>query len=284
MTKNSDKRRVFQCACVQFDVRRADVAANRDEALKGLRQAAAQGAELAVLPEMWPTSFVPEPTTALIEESARAEEDMVRLSNELGLLVVGGGFEERDGALYNRALVVDRGNVLGAYRKIHLFTPNAEPRYLKAGDEPLILDTRLGRLGVLICYDIRFPELVRHYYMEEVEILAVPAQWPEARAEHWRTLLRARAIENQCFVVGCNRTGSEPSIKHPGENLVFPGDSRIVDPTGEVLVSGSGEKATLLAEIDPRNSRTMRRIVPVAKDRRPDVYRRLWHDESGCRL
>lgn len=230
---------------------------------------------MAVLPELWPTSFVGEPTDAMIAESIAAEEDMVRLSGELDLVVVGGGLVAEDGEVFNRALVADHGRVAGEYRKIHMFTPNAEHRHHTPGRAPLILDTSVGRIGVLICYDIRFPELVRFYFYKNVEVLCVPSQWPEARADHWRTLVKARAIENEMFVVGCNRTGSEPSMK-TDDTLLFPGDSRIVDPMGRVICDGSGEATPLCGELDMRKIRTMRRILPVAKDRRPKLYRELW--------
>ena len=83
-----------------------------------------------------------------------------------------------------------------------------------------MVDTELGRLGVLVCYDLRFPELARYYFHSGVEVLVVPGQWPESRGQHWRTLLRARAIENEVFVVGCNRTGQEPSLRN-GEPMPF---------------------------------------------------------------
>ena len=264
----------FGCACVQFNVKRGDVDHNRDAVVAGIRAAAAQGARLVVLPELWTTSFVKDASEALLAASRAAEEEVTRLAKDLELVVVGGGIEHADGRLYDRALLVDRGKVLGSYRKIHLFTPHAEHRSLSAGGAPLIADTSVGRIGVVICYDIRFPELVRWHFQKKVEILAVPSQWPEARAAHWRTLLKARAIENEMFVAGCNRTGSEPSLK--GDNLTFPGDSRIVDPMGEPIGAGAGEDGPIVATIEPRKVRTMRRILPIHRDRRPEVYSAIW--------
>ncbi len=269
----SDTR--FVAACVQFDVARGEPQTNLARAERGLRRAAEQGATFCVLPEMWTTSFVAEWTQGLADASREAEARVRALSRELGILVVGSAPHVEDGKVFNRAEVIDRGEVLGEYRKIHLFSPNAEHRIHEAGHDPLILDTRFGRVGVVICYDIRFPELIRYYFYEGVEILAVPAQWPEARAAHWRSLLTARAIENEIYVIGTNRTGTEPSMKSD-DSLVFPGDSRIVDPMGSILASGSGEEEPILAEVEPRKVRAMRRILPVAKDRRPEVYARIW--------
>ena len=199
---------------------------------------------------------------------------------ELNMVVVGGGMEREEGQLFNRALVADGGKVLGSYRKIHLFSPNAENRHYAPGQQPLIVDTSLGRIGVLICYDIRFPELVRYYFYQDTDLLAIPSQWPEARTEHWRVLLRARAIENEMFVAGCNRTGVEGSLKND-ENLLFPGDSRIIDPMGETIGAGTGEDEPVIAEVELRKVQSMRRILPIHRDRRLDVYEQLWQLDSS---
>ena len=260
---------------MQFDVRRGDVAGNLEQATAGIEAAARDGARLIVLPEMWTTSFVENIDDALLDASREAEQSVIQLAKRLDLVIVGGGLDRASGKFYNRALVVDSGHVLGSYRKIHLFTPNAEDRLHSPGSTPLIVDTSVGRLGVVICYDIRFPELIRYYFCQGVELLAIPSQWPEARAGHWRALLKARAIENEMFVLGCNRTGAEPSLK-TDELLHFPGDSRIVDPMGDTLVAGKGENGALCAQANLRDVRTMRRILPVARDRRPEIYDEIW--------
>ena len=260
---------------MQFNVRRGDVEQNAKSALDGIREAAEDGAELIVLPEMWPTSFVREASDSLIEASLAAEDRVTALSKDLGIVVVGGGIERDGDQLFNRARIIDRGEVLGSYRKIHLFSPNAEHRHLTPGADPLIADTSLGRVGVLICYDIRFPELVRYHFYQGAELLAVPSQWPEARSEHWRVLLKARAIENELFVAGCNRTGVEESMKND-DHLHFPGDSRIVDPMGEAIGAGTGEDGPICAEVELRKVQSMRRILPIHRDRRLDVYEKLW--------
>ena len=130
---------------------------------------------------MWPTSFVPEVTDSLLEASRAAEEVVIQLSRDRQIVIIGGGLDVQNGQAFNRAMIVDGGNVVGSYRKIHLFSPNAENRHMAAGDAPLIADTSLGRIGVLICYDIRFPELVRYYFYKDVDILAVPSQWPRVK-------------------------------------------------------------------------------------------------------
>ncbi|MCA8978206.1 MAG: carbon-nitrogen family hydrolase [Planctomycetes bacterium] len=276
MTDHDDDQ-LFTAACVQFDVRPGDVAENLASVRAGLEEAAEAGARLCVLPELWSTSFSAACSKELLDEAEAAEQELRNLSGQHHMVIVGSTVEAEGGAIYNTAYVHDDGNTIGSYRKVHLFSPNAEDRYHTAGESPLVLDTSVGRVGVMICYDLRFPELGRYYLRTGAEIVVVPGQWPEARSQHWRTLLRARAIENEVFVIGCNRTGQEPSLK-TNEPMTFPGDGRIVDPTGEILASGSGEAGAVVAEIERRKVRTMRRILPVERDQRPSVYRRLFEE------
>ncbi|MBX3462051.1 MAG: carbon-nitrogen family hydrolase [Planctomycetes bacterium] len=277
MTANQPTVETFRAACIQFDVRSGDVAANCAAMRAGIEEAAAAGAALCVLPELWSTSFLSTFDDATIAAAEAADRELQELTATHDLIAVGSAIEADAGRIYNTATVFDRGESLGSYRKIHLFSPNLEPRRHAAGNEPKVFATRLGRLGILICYDLRFPELARYYFHKGVQLLLVPGQWPEARAQHWRTLLRARAIENEVFVLGSNRTGQEPSPKSQ-ELQSFPGDGRIVDPTGEILVAGAGDSGALVAEIELRKVRTMQRILPVHRDQRPSVYRRLFDD------
>lgn len=264
----------YLAAAVQFDVVAGDVAANVAAMQRGVAEAVNAGARLCVLPEMWPTSFLPSFDAAALEASEAAERALQELSAEHGMVAVASSVEAHGDQLFNTARVYERGVLRGSYRKIHLFSPNLEHRHHAAGNEPCVVDTELGRLGVLVCYDLRFPELARYYFHSGVEVLVVPGQWPESRGQHWRTLLRARAIENEVFVVGCNRTGQEPSLRN-GEPMPFAGDGRVVDPTGELLATGKGDAGPVVGPIELRKVRTMRRILPVAADLRPEVYRKL---------
>ncbi len=277
MTASDPNDIEFLAACVQFDVQPGDVAANIAAMRAGVEEAVAAGARLCVLPELWSTSFVTNPDQQTVAAAEEAERELQELSREHDLVVVGSTIEAAEGTIYNTAYVHECGEERGAYRKIHLFSPNLEHRHHGLGEQPLVAETKLGKLGVLICYDLRFPELARYYFHRGADILVVPGQWPEARSQHFRTLLRARAIENEIFVIGCNRTGQEPSLKS-GEALSFPGDGRIIDPTGEILAAGSGDAGAVVAPIELRKLRTMRRILPVGRDQRPTVYRRLFDE------
>lgn len=267
--------RDYLAACVQWDVRPGDVATNVAAMRAGVEEAVAAGARLCVLPELWSTSFLPSFDEDIARQAEAAEKELSDLSRTHGLILVGSTIEGAAERVFNTAHVWQRGECLGSYRKIHLFSPNLEHRRHAPGDKPCMVDSELGRLGVLICYDLRFPEVARYYFHGGAEVLVVPGQWPEARSQHWRTLLRARAIENQMFVIGCNRTGQEPSQRN-GDPMPFPGDGRIIDPTGVVLASGSGEAGAIVAPIELRKVRTMRRILPIDRDQRPSVYRALF--------
>ncbi len=273
--KTVNAGKTVNAAAIQWDVKRGDVAVNLDTAVELLEGAAQGGVELAVLPEMWASSFMVDGGASVRDAIADAERRITELSGDLGLIVVGTNYEfAKDDRRYNRALVLERGVRLGAYRKMHLFSPQGEDRDFAGGERPLVVDTQIGRMGVAICYDLRFPELIRHLYSEGAELLVVPAQWPEPRETHWRVLARARAIENQWFVVAANRCGVEASLVND-RDIAYPGNSIIVDPAGNVLAAGNGTPGAVLAQLELKETAIVRRAIPVGKDRRPDVYARF---------
>ena len=264
----------MRAAALQFDVL-DDPQANLDAVELGLADAARGGIELVVLPEMWPTSFPPAQADAesLLRVTEAANERARGLSAELDLCVVGSGFARARGGLVNRLRCFDRGAEILSYDKVHLFTPTAEGECFQAGeDPPATVDASIGKLSGAICYDLRFPEILRVPFREGVELLAICAQWPDTRAAHWRALVIARAIENQCCVVACNRTGSA-EIGRRRLRLDFPGNSLVVTPHGEVLAEGRGEAGLITADLDLDLGRRLRTRVPVLKDDRSDLYR-----------
>ncbi len=268
----------MRVAALQFDVRRGDVAGNLERVVRGLRDAAAAGVRLVVLPEMWPTSFADlgERAEELLDASRAAVEEVRRISAECDLVVAGSAYGARtgQGLPTNLFEVFEAGERRLAYAKVHLFSPTAEGELFAPGSEPPpTAATGLGRVAGLVCYDIRFPEIVRVPFRAGVELLLVSAQWPTPRAHHWRTLLAARAIETQCFVVAANRTGREV-VGRRGLELEFPGNSLVLDPHGSVLAEGDGEDGLIAAEVDLERSRRLRVRVPIAKDERPDLYAR----------
>ena len=142
--------------------------------------------------------------------------------------------ELREGRVFNTFALFDaRGETRAVYRKVHLFQLMGEQRWLTPGDCVVVAGLDWGKAGLAICYDLRFPELFRRCALEGASLLLVPAAWPKARVAHWQTLLRARAIENQYFVAGCNCVGA-------AKRETFGGRSAVVDPGGALLVEGGG--------------------------------------------
>ena len=252
-------------AAVQFNVTFGDVEANLQQALAGLRRARQKECRLAVLPEMWSSGYDYKRLAALAAQTPWILGELQRLTEELDMVVVGSLAEQADGKLYNTAFVVDRGQTLGSYRKLHLFSTMGEDRFLAAGDRTLVVPTSAGRLGVAICYDLRFPEQFRKLALEGAEIICVPAEWPRPREEHWRTLLRARAIENQLFVIATNCCG-------PQGNLDFFGMSMLIAPRGEVLAEAGDTPAEITARFRFEEMAKYRYQIPCFRDRRPEIY------------
>jgi predicted amidohydrolase len=174
--------------------------------------------------------------------------------------------EKRGVGVYNSMAVFSpQAGVLGVYRKVHLFEPMGEGQYLTAGEAPLSVDLPWGTLGCAICYDLRFPELFRRYFIDGAKLIVIPAEWPEARIEHWRALLRARAIENQAFVIGCNRVGEYNGTR-------FGGHSMIIDPWGDLVAEAGDEEMLLTVRINTDLVSEVQSRLPVLNDRRPNVY------------
>ncbi|MEA3238501.1 MAG: nitrilase-related carbon-nitrogen hydrolase [Candidatus Bipolaricaulota bacterium] len=204
----------------------------------------ASKADLVVLPELWrwghlDFSHHKEQAETLAGESAVF---LGRQARELSAYVIGGSIIEREGDRYfNTSLLFDRrGKIIGRYRKSHLLAYRSQERnLLSCGDETPTFATPLARLGVAICYDLRFPELFREMALAGAEVFIVPATWPITRMEAWTALCHARAVENQAYVIACGATGGG-----------LLGHSMVVDPWGVTVASLGGEEGVLRATLD----------------------------------
>ncbi len=257
--------RTIKAATVQFNIQLGDVEANLEYVRNALARVAAQGCKLAVLPEMWSTGYDYPRLNELALRTPEVVEELKRLSAEHQLVIVGSLPEPHDDKVCNTAYILDSGRLLGKYRKIHLFSLMGEDRSLHGGDSWLVVDTHIGRIGVFICYDLRFPELARRLALEGTEIIVVPAEWPKPREEHWRALLKARAIENQLFVVAANCCGIQGKLDFFGASLIF-------GPKGEMLAEGGYANGEFIAEIDFSTMTKWREQIPCFKDRKPEYY------------
>lgn len=275
----------MRVATLEMDIGAGDPEGNLGTALLGLRAAGEAGAELVVLPEMWTTGFTSGSGEAEIASSARALEEVAAVSGELDLVVIGSGPASGGGGALptNRAHVIVGGRLAGGYDKVHLFSPTAETLAFTAGHgppAPVDLPRSGARVAPIVCYDLRFPAISRAAFRAGADVLAVVAQWPEARAAHWSALLRGRAAECQAHVIGCNRIGEE-EVGRRRMRLRFLGGSAVIGPGGEdvpagerqIIDGGARRPATLsVHDLDLDESRRLRREVPVARDERRDLY------------
>jgi len=256
----------MKVAAAQMDIAWHDRSANHDKSRRLAARAKEAGADLLVLPEMFATgfsmdtSFTPEPLDGPTPTLLRS------LARELEMAVVG-GFVLASGEAEPRnvSLAVNRhGNDLALYAKIHQIALLAEDANYEAGDSPAPFDLDEISAACFVCYDLRFPELFRAV-VDQCGLILVIASWPAARQSHWDLLLLARAVENQCFVVGVNRVGE-------GGGLSFLGGSAIIDPLGQVLAHGGDKETLLLADIDPAKVTEVRTTLPFLKDRKPHLF------------
>lgn len=252
----------------QMDVQLGKPGTNLETVRHLAAEAAHGGADLLVLPELWSTGYDLERAADYATATDHGIFAAVRdLALAHRLHIVGSCLSRLgDGQFGNTiAWFGPDGAQLGTYSKVHLFRLMDEDQFLTAGDGRTLVDAPWGGTGLAICYDLRFPELFRAYALAGARLIILPSEWPHPRLAHWRTLLRARAIENQLFVVACNRVGTS-------KGTAFFGHSTIVDPWGEIVVE-MGEQAGLVsAEIDLTLVDDVRRKIPVFSDRRPDLY------------
>jgi len=258
----------LKIALGQMDVQLGDPAANLAKVRELTAVAAKQNADIIVFPELWSTGYdlenaasyaTPTDTGIFAQVAVLAREQKIDILGSCLSLLGEGAFGNT--AVYFNA----NGESLGQYSKTHLFRLMDEDKYLTGGEQTTMVETGWGKAGLTICYDLRFPELFRAYALAGAQVVFVPAEWPHPRLTHWRTLLRARAIENQMFIVACNRVGSS-------KGTAFFGHSCIIDPWGEILVEGDEEEAVLTAVIDLDLVQNVRQKIPVFADRRPELY------------
>jgi omega-amidase len=259
----------LRVAIGQMDIALGDPIANLKTVQDLAGRAAAEHAELLVLPELWGSGYDLGRADELADElHTGLFASVVALARHHRLAICGSllEWEPEEERAYNTATFYDAaGAMRGRYRKIHRFGLMNEDQYLGAGDEAPILATSWGEWALAICYDLRFPELFRRYALEGARVIVLPSEWPVQRIDHWRTLLRARAIENQCFIVACNRVGSDRAN-------TFGGYSAVIDPWGAVVVEGDGNEALLHATLNLDLVDEVRSRIPVWNDRRPELY------------
>ncbi len=228
-----------------------------------------ENTDVVVLPETWSTGYYPKNDLMSFcdVDGDRIKKTFSLVARNLNVNIVAGSVpNSKNGKIYNTAYIFNRnGDVVGEYDKTHLFTPMDEHKLFEYGDKITTFSLDGHKCGVIICYDIRFPELVRKLALDGVEMMFVVSQWPDKRIEHLKILSAARAIENQMFVAVCNSCGK-------ADDVVFGGNSRIIDPWGNILASAEAEEEIVTADCDFNIIKEIRNSINVFNDRKPDLY------------
>jgi deaminated glutathione amidase len=274
-------REPLTVAAVQLNAT-GDKAANIARAAELVAEAAGRGARVVLLPEKWTGFGSPEILRACAErlDDGDSIAAMRGWAREHGIHLIGGSITERaDGAdkLFNTCVAVDpHGDVAAVYRKIHLFDVDVggqryrESDLEEGGEEIVTVEVDRWIVGLSICYDVRFPELYRILALRGAEVIVVPAAFTAVTGrDHWELLLRARAVENQAFVVAAGDWG-----EHPGGKRTH-GHSMVVDPWGTILAARPDGDGVVVARLDPQRLEEIRATLPALANRRPGAYR--WH-------
>jgi omega-amidase len=252
--------RVVAC---QWDITWEDKAANHARVRHLLAAARPRRDSLVVLPEMFATGFSMNVAGITDSGSGETHRFLAATAESHGVYLLGGLVTgEADGEGRNEAVLYSpRGQEAGRYRKIHPYTLAAENEHFVGGDDVALWACNEFVLAPFVCYDLRFPEVFRTAAARGATLFCVIASWPAARSDHWHTLLRARAIENQAYVVGVNRCGDDPAVHYSGGSVIF-------GPQGQVLAQAGAEDGTIAAELDLIALQHYRRAFPSLADMR----------------
>ncbi|MFN3453657.1 MAG: nitrilase-related carbon-nitrogen hydrolase, partial [Pseudobdellovibrio sp.] len=244
---------------------------NLSKAEKMMDEARLQGAKLIVLPEAFNYGYNLNKNELLESvENEVTHRFLKNYSQKHNLTILAGVLEKEADLIFNKTLVYEQGVLKAQYKKIHLFKMAglSEADVFAEGDKAVIFNSEFGRLGFLICYDLRFPELARALALEGGQMLVVSSAWGYARREHFKILKKSRAIENQVFIISADQVGecAERSLR-------FAGSSMILDPLGQVLVEADDlEEKVVLAEIDLNQIQNVKANMDCFNHRRPEVY------------
>jgi predicted amidohydrolase len=252
---------------IQPDLAWEDPPTNHARLAPRIAAAVASGADLVLLPEMFPCGFSMDTDTTGEPVDGPSTQFLVTQAASTGAWVGGSLPERRPGEPrpYNTFVLAGPDGTVHRYAKIHPFTYAGEDEHFAAGDQLVTVTIGGVRCSLFVCFDLRFADEFWQL-AHDTDCYLVPANWPAARREHWRALLRARAIENQAYVVGVNRVGD--GRRRDGGALPYAGDSMVVDPLGRVLVQAAEVETTVTADVDPDEVAEVRGRFPFLRDRR----------------
>lgn len=245
---------------VQYSPVWEDKSASKEKIINLLNHT--NGLNLLIFPEMTLTGFTMKSNDFAEELEGESHSFFSSLAKKNRSSIMYGVIEKGQKKNFNTLVHINnQGKIVSTYRKIHPFTYSKEDINFGKGKSLVITSVKGIKIGLSICYDLRFPELYRLYAKEKVDMIVDIANWPDTRIEHWRTLLKARAIENQCYMVGVNRVGDDPKLHYTGFSSVF-------DPMGKEIVAVENEEKVIVAEIDKSYVDNVRERLPFLKDLR----------------
>ena len=252
----------MRIAVIQHDIAWADREANFAALTPLISKAADNNAQFIVLSEMFSTGFVVDRDDIGEPLGGPSSQFLSRMAQEHNVTICGSCPEIQNGdpRPFNSLVVAHPNGTFDRYSKIHPFTYGGEDKYFRAGDSFVTIAVNDIRISLFVCYDLRF---ANEFWSlaENTDAFVIPANWPESRREHWISLLTSRAIENQAYVVGCNRVGD-------GGGLHYVGDSRIIDPLGTVIADAASDATIIYADIDTYTVTAVRQKFPFLQDRR----------------
>ncbi|MFH1097622.1 MAG: carbon-nitrogen family hydrolase [Candidatus Desantisbacteria bacterium] len=236
----------MRIACIQMDIISGAVQSNLNRSMEFMDSVMDKKPDIICLPELFTTGYCLAEAKRLAEPiPGKTTNELSQKSREMGCFLIGGSILEQEGDfLYNTAVIFNRlGNIVAKYRKIHLFTPFEEDKYLTPGNSTVVIDTGMCKIGVIICYDLRFPELFEELKENGVKIVFVVAEFPHPRLSHWKTLLMAMAMDNHIYTIGVNRVGKD-------EKSSFFGHTLIASPSGEIMGEMEEDEGVLVVDVD----------------------------------
>ncbi len=259
----------MRVSIIQMDMKPAAPEYNFAHASHLIEEAVMESPDVIMLPETWNTGFFPKKDLELLADDGGAgvRDRIGTLARRYEVNIAAGSVaDNRGGKVFNTAYIFDRsGKMTASYDKTHLFSPMGEHEYFTPGTKLCRFSLDGVSCGIIICYDIRFPELTRKLALKGLDVLFVVSQWPDVRADHLRTLLRARAIENQMFVCCCNSCGAMSGTQ-------YAGDSVMIDPWGKVLTEAGPMETIITHDLDLQILDGIRESINVFRDRRDDLY------------
>ena len=253
-------------ACIQMDIKLGDIKANISHAEKMINSAIETGANVIILPELFTTGYDLANTRSLAEKlDGPTVHWMKKISKDHNIILLGSIIEEGEDLPHNTLIASFPEGVIASYPKIHLFAPMGEADAFDAGTYLTVINIWGWKVGLSICYDLRFADMYVEYADQGIDLLLFCAEWPSVRISHWDALLLARAVESQCYVVACNRVGNDLMNE-------FGGHSQIIAPSGEIIVKGTNKEEVVYGITDIELVQSSREKFGIVNDRRRFDY------------